>query len=356
MATTPNLRELQNFVNGEFRAAQDGATLDIVNPSTGELYATAPRSGPADIDDAMKAARAAFEGGWRDTTPSERMGHLLAMADAIEQNAERLVEIEAENTGKPKGLTLSEEIPPMCDQIRFFAGAARHLEGKATAEYVRGFTSSIRREPIGVVGSVTPWNYPMMMAVWKFAPALAAGNTIVLKPSDTTPASTVHMAELFAEILPPGVFNVVCGDRETGATVVSHPIPEMVSITGSIAAGKAVARAAADTLKRCHLELGGKAPVIVFDDADLADAAENIAIAGYFNAGQDCTAATRVLASQKIGGDVAAALVEQAGAVKLSRDEQPASEDLYIPPLNNANQLTHVGGLVERAPSHAHVL
>src|SRR3954453_17215343 len=356
MATTPKLRELHNFVNGEFRPAQDGATLDIVNPSTGEAYATSPKSGRADVDAAMKAARAAFEGGWRDTTPSERMGYLLKMADAIEANAERLVDIEAENTGKPKGLTTDEEIPPMVDQIRFFAGAARQLEGRATAEYMQGFTSSIRREPIGVVGSVTPWNYPMMMAVWKFAPALAAGNTLVLKPSDTTPASTVLMAELFAEILPPGVFNVVCGDRETGATVVSHPIPEMVSITGSIAAGKSVARAAADTLKRCHLELGGKAPVIIFDDADLSAAAADIAIAGYFNAGQDCTAATRVLASERIRGDVAAALVEQAADVKLSRDEQPDSEDFYIPPLNNANQLGHVSGLVDRAPNHAEVL
>src|SRR4029077_2326475 len=182
----------------------------------------------------------------RDTTPGERMTCLLRMADAIEENAERLVEIEAENTGKPKGLTLSEEIPPMCDQIRFFAGAARNLEGRATGEYMRGFTSSIRREPIGVIGSVAPWHYPMMMAVWKFAPALAAGNTIVLKPSDTTPASAVYMAELFADILPPGVFNVVCGDRDTGRAVVSHPIPEMVSITGSVEAGKAVAHAAAD--------------------------------------------------------------------------------------------------------------
>jgi betaine-aldehyde dehydrogenase len=352
----PKVRELHNFIDGEFRDAQDGATLDIVNPSTGEAYASSPRSGAADVDAAMKAARAAFDGDWRDTTPSERMGFLLRMADAIEEHAEQLVDIEAENTGKPRGLTTSEEIPPMVDQIRFFAGAARHLEGKATGEYMRGFSSSIRREPIGVIGSVTPWNYPMMMAVWKFAPALAAGNTLVLKPSDTTPASTVYMAELFADILPPGVFNVVCGDRDTGAQVVSHPIPEMVSITGSIAAGKAVARAAADTLKRCHLELGGKAPVIVFDDADLSQAAEDIAIAGYFNAGQDCTAATRVLASQRVSGDVAAALVEQAGTVKLSKDEQPDSEDFYIPPLNNPNQLKHVGGLVERAPSHAHVL
>jgi betaine-aldehyde dehydrogenase len=354
--STVSQQELRNFVNGEFKSAQEGATLDIVNPSTGEVYATSPLSGAADVDDAMQAARTAFESGWRDTTPSERMGYLLRMADAIEQNAERLVEIEAENTGKPKGLTLSEEIPPMCDQIRFFAGAARSLEGRASAEYMRGFSSSIRREPIGVIGSVAPWNYPMMMAVWKFSPALAAGNTIVLKPSDTTPASTVFMAELFADILPPGVFNVVCGDRSTGAAVVSHPIPEMVSITGSIAAGKAVARAAADTLKRCHLELGGKAPVIVFDDADLSSAAADIAIAGYFNAGQDCTAATRVLAGKRVHGDLSAALVEQAGDVRLSKDEQPDSEDFFIPPLNNVNQLGHVGGLVDRAPDHAEVL
>jgi betaine-aldehyde dehydrogenase len=349
-------RELRNYIGGEFKPAQDGTTLDIINPSTGQTFATSPLSGPADVEDAMRAARAAFEDSWRDTTPSERMTHLLKMADAIEANAGRLVGIEAENTGKPKGLTLSEEIPPMCDQIRFFAGAARHLEGKATAEYMRGFTSSVRREPIGVIGSVAPWNYPMMMAVWKFAPALAAGNTIVLKPSDTTPASTVYMAELFAEILPPGVFNVVCGDRDTGRAVVSHPIPEMVSITGSVEAGKAVARAAADTLKRCHLELGGKAPVIVFDDADIAAAAQDIAVAGYFNAGQDCTAATRVLASQRVQSDIAAALVEQAADVKLSKDELEGSEDFYIPPLNNANQLSRVSGLVDRAPGHAHVL
>ena len=349
-------RQLLNYVNGEFTAAQGGETLDIVNPSTGEAYATSPKSAEADIDAAMKAAEAAFEGGWRDTTPSERMSCLLKMADAIEENAEHLVDIEAENTGKPKGLTLSEEIPPMCDQIRFFAGAARVLEGKATTEYMEGFTSWIRREPIGVIGSVTPWNYPMMMAVWKFAPALAAGNTLVLKPSDTTPASTVAMAELFGEILPPGVFNVVCGDRDTGAGVVSHAIPQMVSITGSIQAGKAVARAASDTLKRCHLELGGKAPVIVLDDADLSQAAEDIAVAGYFNAGQDCTAATRVLASRGVQEDLSAALVEQAGDVKLSKDEQNGSEDFFIPPINNANQLAHVSGLVDRAPDHATVM
>ena len=349
-------RELRNYVNGEFKAPQDGDTLDIANPSTGEVYASSPRSGPADVDDAMRAAQTAFDDGWRDATPSERMTALLKMADAIEENAERLVEIESENTGKPKGLTLGEEIPPMCDQIRFFAGAARNLEGRSAAEYMSGFTSWVRREPIGVVGAVTPWNYPMMMAVWKFAPALAAGNTMVIKPSDTTPASSVYMAELFADVLPPGVFNVVCGDRDTGAALVSHAIPQMVSITGSIAAGKSVARAAADTLKRTHLELGGKAPVIVFDDVDLEGAAEDIAVAGYFNAGQDCTAATRVLASERVEGDFAAALVEQAGSVKFSKDEEPDSEDLYIPPINNVNQLGHVGGLVERAPAHAKVL
>src|SRR6266540_4391732 len=345
-------RALLNYVNGEFKPQRDGETLDVVNPSTGETYATSPLSASADVDEAMRAAQAAFDGGWRDTTPSERMGCLLKMADAIEGNAEHLVEIEAENTGKPKGLTLSEEIPPMCDQIRFFAGAARMLKGRATSEYMTGFSSSVRREPIGVIGSVAPWNYPMMMAVWKFAPALAAGNTIVLKPSDTTPASTVKMAELFADILPPGVFNVVCGDRDSGAALVSHPIPGMVSITGSTRAGRAVAHAAADTLKRCHLELGGKAPVIVFDDADIASAAEGIAVAGYFNAGQDCTAATRVLAGPRVHDDFVAALAEQARGTKTGA---PDDEDVLYGPLNNPNQLDRVTGFVDRLPDHATV-
>jgi betaine-aldehyde dehydrogenase len=347
--------ELRNFVNGAFVPARSGQTTDVVNPSTGEVYATAPLSGPEDVDVALQAANRAFEEVWRDTTPSERMGYLLRIADAVEQNVEKLVDVEAENTGKPKALTMSEELPPMVDQIRFFAGAARVLEGRASGEYMKGFTSSIRREPVGVIGSVAPWNYPMMMAVWKFAPALAAGNTIVLKPSDTTPASTVSMAELFADILPPGVFNVLCGDRDTGAALVGHPIPAMVSITGSTRAGQAVARAAADTVKRTHLELGGKAPVIVFDDADIASAAEGIAVAGYFNAGQDCTAATRVLTSAGIHGDFAQALAEQAQQTKLSRDEQP-DDAFYIPPVNNPNQLAHVTGFLERAPDHAKVL
>jgi len=348
-------RVLQNFINGAFVDARDGATTDIVNPATGEVFATAPQSGPADVDAAFQAAQRAFDEVWQDTTPSERMGYLLKMADAMEANAADLVAVESENTGKPRGLTTSEEIPPMVDQVRFFAGAARMLEGKSGGEYMRGYSSWIRREPIGVVGAVAPWNYPMMMGVWKFAPALAAGNTLVLKPSDTTPASTVKMAELFAEILPPGVFNVVCGDRDTGTALVSHPTPGLVSITGSTRAGMAVARAAADTVKRVHLELGGKAPVIVFDDADLGSAAEGIAIAGYFNAGQDCTAATRVLTAPGVHDDFVAALTEQAEATRFSRDEQD-DDALYIPPINNSNQLAHVSGMVERAPSHARVV
>jgi len=348
-------RELQNFIDGTFVGARDGASTDIVNPSTGEVFATAPQSGLEDVDAAFQAAARALDGGWRDTTPSERMGYLLKMADAIESNAEEMVAVESENTGKPRALTMSEEIPPMVDQVRFFAGAARMLEGKSSAEYMRGFSSWVRREPVGVVGSVAPWNYPMMMAIWKFAPALAAGNTIVLKPSDTTPASTVKMAELFADILPPGVFNVVCGDRDTGAALVSHPIPAMVSITGSTRAGIAVAKSAAESVKRVHLELGGKAPVIVFDDADLDAAAEGIAIAGYFNAGQDCTAATRVLAGPRVHDDFVAALTEQAQATRFSRDE--ADDDaFYIPPINNANQLAHVSEMVERAPGYAKVV
>jgi betaine-aldehyde dehydrogenase len=307
--------DLTNFINGEKVSSAEGRTMDVIDPTTGEVFAKAPMSGQADIDAAFQSAARAFEE-WGQTTPSERQRALLKIADAIEEHAEELVAVESQNTGKPKALTMDEEIPPMCDQIRFFAGAARVLEGRGAGEYMSGFTSIIRREPVGVCGAVTPWNYPAMMAVWKWAPALAAGNTLVLKPSDTTPASSVWMAELMAEFLPLGVFNVVCGDRDTGAALVSHPTPAMVSITGSVRAGMAVARAAADDVKRVHLELGGKAPVIVFDDADLELAAENIAIAGYFNAGQDCTAATRVLAGPRVHDDFVSALSEQAKSTR----------------------------------------
>jgi betaine-aldehyde dehydrogenase len=341
--------EISNFIGGARAAAQEGRTSDLIDPSTGEVFASAPVSGQADLDAAFEAAAAGFEK-WRDATPSDRQRALLRIADAIEERADELVAIESQNTGKPRELTASEEIPPMCDQIRFFAGAARVLEGKSAGEYMEGYTSFIRREPVGVCAAVTPWNYPMMMATWKWAPALAAGNAMVLKPSDTTPASTVWMAELMSEFLPDGVFNVVCGDRETGAALVAHPTPAMVSITGSVGAGIAVAKAAADDVKRVHLELGGKAPVIVFDDADLELAAENIAIAGYFNAGQDCTAATRVLAGPRIHDDFVAALGEQA---RNTRTGPSDDGDVLYGPLNNANQLEHVSGLVDRAPDHA---
>ncbi|HEX9993612.1 MAG TPA: aminobutyraldehyde dehydrogenase [Acidimicrobiales bacterium] len=346
------MRTLQNFVDGRSVPAADGRTTELIDPSTGQAFAEAPLSGEADVDAAVQAAARAFDS-WRDATPSERSLALLRIADAFEAAGEELVRLECENTGKPVGLTTSEELPPMVDQIRFFAGAARVLEGRAATEYLRGFTSYVRREPVGVCAQVTPWNYPMMMAVWKWAPALAAGNTVVLKPSDTTPVTTVRMAELMAEHLPPGVFNVVCGDRSTGAALIGHPVPAMASITGSVRAGREVAEAAGRQLKRVHLELGGKAPVIVFDDADAAAAAASIAEAGYFNAGQDCTAATRVLAGPRVHDDFVAQLAERA---KETRTGPPSDEDAFYGPLNNEDQLARVQGFLERVPSSAEVV
>ena len=345
-------RALQNFVNGKYVDASDGRASDVIDPSTGEVYAQAPVSGRQDVDAAMQAAANAFEG-WRDTTPSERSLAMFRIADAMEKRADDIVAAETRNTGKPVALTASEEVPPAVDQIRFFAGAARVLEGRSAGEYMKDHTSMIRREPVGVCAQVTPWNYPMMMAVWKFAPAIAAGNTVVLKPSDTTPVSTLLLAEIAAEFLPPGVFNVVCGDRDTGRELISHPTPSMVSITGSVRAGMEVARTAADDLKRVHLELGGKAPVVVFDDADIEATAEGIAGAGYFNAGQDCTAATRVLAGPGVAADLTAALAEQARNTKTGGLDV---EDAYFGPLNNPNQLARVEGMVGRKPDHAEVV
>ena len=344
-------RILQNFVDGRAVEADAGRTAPLIDPSTGEVFAEAPLSGEADVDAAMQAAARAFES-WRDTTPSERSRALLRIADAVEERADDLVRAEAQNTGKPIGLTRSEEIGPMVDQIRFFAGAARLLEGKSAGEYMTDHTSMIRREPVGVVAQVTPWNYPMMMAVWKVAPAIAAGNSVVLKPSDTTPVTTLMLAEMAAEFLPPGVFNVVTGDRDTGRELIRHPIPQMVSITGSTRAGVEVARTAAEDVKRVHLELGGKAPVIVFDDAELEKAAEGIADAAYFNAGQDCTSATRVLAGPRIHGDFVEALTEQARGTVVG---PPDNSDAAYGPLNNVNQLKRVSGMVERSPGHAKV-
>ncbi len=345
------MQAFRNFINGQFVDAKNGETTDVINPSNGKVYGKAALSREADVDAAMRAAEAGFEV-WRESTPSERSLALFRIADAVEARAKDLIAAEVENTGKPISLTTSEEIPPMVDQIRFFAGAARHLEGKSTGEYMRNMTSMIRREPIGVCAQVAPWNYPMMMAVWKFAPAIAAGNSIVLKPSDTTPATTTILAEIAAEFLPPGVFNVICGDRDTGRAMVSHATPSLVSVTGSVRAGMEVAQAAAASLKRVHLELGGKAPVVVFDDADLEAAAAAIATAGLFNAGQDCTAATRVLAAPRVYSDFVAALTE---AVAGSKTGQPDDADVLYGPLNNENQLARVAGFVDRAPSHARV-
>ncbi|HET6172280.1 MAG TPA: gamma-aminobutyraldehyde dehydrogenase [Gaiellales bacterium] len=350
MAATAT-RTLRNFVNGDYVEPTSGRYSDVVNPATGEVYAQAPISGEQDVDRAYAAASDAFAE-WRDSTPAERQLALLRFADAIESRADEFVNAEVENTGKPRALTASEEIPPMVDQIRFFAGAARVLEGRSAGEYMRGMTSFIRREPIGVVGQVTPWNYPLLMATWKIGPALAAGNCIVLKPSDTTPVSTLLMAEVAAEFFPPGVFNVICGDRDTGRALVSHPTPQLVAITGSVRAGMEVASAASSDLKRVHLELGGKAPVIIFDDADIALAAETIAVGGYFNAGQDCTAATRVIAAPEVYADMVDALAEQARATKTGA---PDDEDILFGPLNNTNQYERVAAMVDAAPGHAHL-
>ncbi len=340
-----------NIVNGERVPAASGETYDVIDPTTGGVYAQAPMSGAEDVDRAYRAADAAFEG-WGESTPQDRSNALLKIADAIEARAEEINAVESKDTGKPLGLTMSEEMPYASDHFRFFAGAARILEGRSAGEYMADHTSYVRREPIGVIGQVTPWNYPLMMMIWKIAPALAAGNTVVLKPSDTTPASSTLLAELAQEFLPPGVLNVVCGDRDTGRALVEHEIPQMVSITGSVRAGMEVATSAAADLKKVHLELGGKAPVVIFDDADVESAASSIAEAGYFNAGQDCTAATRVLAGPGVHDDFVAALTE---AAKGTRTGMPDDEDVLYGPVNNENQLERVSGMVDRLPDHATV-
>jgi betaine-aldehyde dehydrogenase len=346
------MKKLQNFINGKLVDSSSGEVTTLINPATGQAFATAPNSNAADVEAAIAAAAAAFPG-WRDSTPSQRQRALLKIADALEARAEEIIAIESENCGKPIALTRSEEVPPMIDQIRFFAGAARNLEGKSAGEYMDGMTSFIRREPIGVCAQVTPWNYPMMMAVWKWAPAIAAGNTVVLKPSDTTPASTVFMAQVMSEFLPAGVFNVICGERETGKMLVEHSVPAMVSITGSVRAGMEVAASAAKDVKRVHLELGGKAPVVVFNDADLASAAEGIAVAGFFNSGQDCTAATRVLVQEGVYDEMVKLLADQAtNQIGVGMPD----EDVIVGPVNNAAQFERVKGFLNRVPAHARVV
>ena len=345
-------RQLQNFIGGKSVPSVSGETSEVINPSTGVAYADAAVSNAEDVARAYGAAQAAFEE-WGQTTPSERQLALFRIADALQARAEEAADLESENTGKPRSTLIDYEIMPSVDQIRFFAGAARNLEGRATAEYLKDHTSSIRREPIGVIGQVAPWNYPLNMAVWKFAPAIAAGNAIVLKPSDTTPASTLLLAEIANEFLPAGVFNVITGDRDSGRAMIENEIPQMVSITGSVRAGMEVAKSAASDLKRVHLELGGKAPVIVFADADFEKAAAGIVAAGFFNAGQDCTAATRLLVQDAGYDDFMKALLAEVKAN--AKVGMPDEEDLLFGPVNNANQLARVQGFIDRVPSHAQI-
>jgi betaine-aldehyde dehydrogenase len=351
MATA--VRSLQNFIDGEFVDASDGRTDPVLNPATGEEIATFAVSGAEDVDRAVAAAKRAFES-YSQTTPGDRMNFLLKLADAIEEHADELTQLEVANAGKPVAAFKADEIPFMADNLRFFGGAARNLEGKAAGEYVEGYTSWIRREAIGVVGQITPWNYPLLMAIWKIGPALAAGNTIVLKPAETTPASTVKLAEIAAEILPKGVLNVVTGYGDpAGQRIVTHPDVAMVSLTGSVETGKWIAGAAAQTLKKVHLELGGKAPVVVFDDVDMETAMETIAGTGLYNAGQDCTAATRVLASADVYDDVVSGLAEQAKGYVLG---DTFSEDTTLGPINSQRQRERVEGFLERKPSHAEIV
>jgi betaine-aldehyde dehydrogenase len=352
MATITGTK-LQNFIGGEFVDPADGQTEDVINPSTGEVIAQAPLSTAEDVDRAVKAARKAFES-WGVTTPKTRSEMLLKLADAIEEHGDEFADLESADAGKPRQAFVDEELGPCADQLRFFAGAARNLEGKAAGEYVEGYTSFVRREPTGVVGQITPWNYPLMMAIWKLGPALAAGCTSVLKPAENTPVSTFKLAELIGEIFPAGVVNVIAGHGEpAGASLVTHEDVDMVSLTGSPETGKWIAKAAADTLKRVHLELGGKAPVIVFDDAELEGSLEFIAATALFNAGQDCTAATRILASGKVYDDVVSGLAEEAKGYKMGDLNDP---ETTLGPVISARQRERIEGFIDRKPGHAEVV
>jgi betaine-aldehyde dehydrogenase len=347
------IRRLQNFIAGEFVDPATGETEPVVNPATGQEIAQVPRSTPEDADRAVVAAQSAFESGWGTTTPQARAQCLLDLADTIDEHADELAALESADAGKPRHAFREDEIPPIVDCLRFFAGAGRTLEGRAAGEYLEGYTSLIRREPVGVIAQITPWNYPLMMAAWKIAPALAAGNTIVLKPAETTPLTTIRLAELAADILPPGVLNVITGHPDAGEALVRHPGVGMVSLTGSVKAGKRVAEVASGTLKRVHLELGGKAPVVVFDDVDLSTALEEIAGFGYYNAGQDCTAATRVLAAGSVYDDVVAGLAAHADALKLGDLD---SSETTLGPVNSTRQLERVEGFIARRPDHAELV
>jgi aminobutyraldehyde dehydrogenase len=338
------------FVGGKQVAAVDGETEPVINPATGDEIAEVPKGNERDVDAAVAAAEKAFPD-WADTPPGERALALLRLADRLEEKAEEFAQLESLNVGKPIQ-DARDEMPFAVDNMRFFAGAARTLEGRAAGEYMRGYTSIIRREPVGVVGSVAPWNYPLMMAVWKICPALMAGNTLVLKPSEQTPLTTLKLAELAAGLFPPGVLNVITGHGEpVGSGIVSHPRVRMSSLTGDVATGKEVMRAAAGNLKRVHLELGGKAPVIVFDDADLEQVAQVVKVGGYLNSGQDCTAASRVYASERIHDDFLGALVPVVESIRMG---DPQSEDTDMGPVISDVQRERVKGFVERALGTGH--
>src|ERR687890_1021025 len=352
MATTTKTK-LQNFIDGELVDAADGATEEVTNPANGEVIAEMPLSSEEDVNRAVAAAKGAFEG-WATTTPAERATAMLKLADILDEHAEELSDLEAADAGKPRNAFLEDEMPAVSDTLRFFAGAGRVPEGQASGEYVAGRTSMIRREPAGVVGQIAPWNYPLMMAAWKIGPALAAGCTIVLKPAETTPITTIKLAEYAAEVLPKGALNVITGHGQpAGSSLVTHPDIEMVSLAGSPETGKWIAKAASDTLKRVHLELGGKAPVVVFDDVDMETAMETIAGTGYYNAGQDCTAATRVLASKGVYDDVVNGLVGQAQGLKVG---DTLAADTTLGPLNSQRQRERVEGFLERRSDRVEIV
>jgi aminobutyraldehyde dehydrogenase len=336
----------QNFIGGEWVDSAGGDTMDVLNPATGEVIAEVPNATAEDVDRAVQAAKKAFVE-WRETTPGERAEALLKVADLIDEHTEELAELESRNVGKPLSYA-RDEMPVCADNFRFFAGAARVLEGKSAGEYMKGYTSWLRREPIGVVGGIAPWNYPLMMAVWKMAPALAAGNVQVLKPSEQTPLTALRFAQLAADVLPAGVLNVITGDGvPAGEAIVKHPEVRLVSLTGDVETGKIIARTAADNLKRVHLELGGKAPVLVFDDADPAAVAEGIKIGGYWNSGQDCTAASRVVAGPKIYSKL---LDELVPAVESLHVGDPAeSDEIEMGPVISKAQQERVLGFLDRA-------
>ena len=343
---------LQNFIDGE-AVSSSGETEAILNPASGEELGRAPITSAEEVDGAVRAARRAFDG-WSQATPAQRSQALLQLASSLEEHGEEIARLEALNAGKPLAAVENDEIPVMVDNLRFFAGAARCLEGRAAGEYMEGYTSFTRREAVGVIGQITPWNYPLMMAIWKIGPALAAGNTIVLKPAETTPLTTLRFAQLAAEILPKGVLNVISGPGEpTGQALISHPEVDMVSLTGSVQTGKHIARSAADSLKRVHLELGGKAPVVVFDDVSMESALETIAGTGYYNAGQDCTAATRVLAHGSVYDDVVSGLAGQAQGLVIGDTLAP---ETTLGPVNSARQRERVEGFLERRPEYAEIV